>query len=392
MALLATVGHVQLLNCARGQATTISALQDFARKTENLICLLQEPWYDRHGNPPSLPGFDTFTPSPIKPRCATYVRRTPGLTATTVFTAQDSFLGTTITTSHDLKTLTLFNFYSPGRAEPLAAILPTFKPPNDCILMGDLNAHHPWWQGPLPSTVRISRASQAIADWLEDNNFHLQNKPSIPTHHPRNGGRPSTIDLCLSRGSTTQSILSLAVNHDTTSDHSAVTVTLSLPTATAPAVPRRCWRKADWRLFDSRVQSAGMDLSQLQGTDDTIRAITNITRLIHQAIDDAVPLKIPRKVAAPWWNHSLTLAKQSVKRADRRARLQPSAANLEDSHNKRSKWSKMVRNARTAYRIYQLETVSTQTVWKTLKHHNTHHKPIPPLDGRSDFQGKCDIL
>src|SRR3978361_1298739 len=127
MALLASVGHVQLLNCARGQATTISALQDFARKTENIICLLQEPWCDRHGNPPSLPGFDIFTPSPIKPRCVTYVRRTPGLTVTTVFTAQDSFLGTTITTAHNQKTFTLFNFYSPGRAEQLPAILPTYR-------------------------------------------------------------------------------------------------------------------------------------------------------------------------------------------------------------------------------------------------------------------------
>ena len=74
-----------------------------------------------------------------------------------------------------------------------------------------------------------------------------------------------------------------------------------------------------------------MDLSQLQGMDDTLRAITNITRLINQAVDKAVPLRVPRKVAAPWWNHSLTLAKQSVKRADWRARLQPTAANHDDS-------------------------------------------------------------
>src|SRR3978361_592565 len=124
MALLASVGHVQLLNCARGQATTISALQDFARKTENLICLLQEPWCDRHGNPPSLPGFNTFTPSPLKPRCVTYIRHTSSLTAATTFTAEDSFLGTTITMPNR-KTFTIFNFYSPGRPEPLAAILPT---------------------------------------------------------------------------------------------------------------------------------------------------------------------------------------------------------------------------------------------------------------------------
>jgi len=392
MALLASVGSVQLLNCARGQTTMISALQDFAQKPENLICLLQEPWCDRHGNPPSLPGFDTFTPSPTKPRCVTYVRHTPGLTATTVFTASDSFLGTMITTVHNQKSFTLYNFYSPGRPEPLAAILPTLKLPNDCLLMGDFNAHHPWWQGPLPPTARISCGSQTIANWLEDNNFHLQNEPAIPTHHPRNGGHPSTIDLCLTPGSTTQSILSLAVDHDTTSDHSAVTVILSLPTPIAPTVPRRCWRRADWGKFDSIIQSANMDLSQLQAMDDTLQAITNITQLLHQAVDEAVPLRVPRKAAAPWWNHSLTLAKKIVKRADRQARLQPTAENREDSQYKRSKWSTMVRNAKTAYRVHQLETVSTRTVWRTLKHQNTHHKPVPPLDGQSDFHGKCDVL
>jgi len=377
---------MQLLNCTRVQATTISALKNFARKPENLICLLQEPWCDRNGNPPSLPGFDIFTPSPVKPKCVTYVHHTPGLNTTTVFTAQDSFLGTAITSSYNQKTFTLFNFYSLGGAEPLAAILPTLKLPNDCLLMGDFNTHHPWWQEPLSSTARISRGSQTIANRLEDNNFHLQNEPSIPTHHPRNGGCPSTIDLCLSQGSTTQSVLSLAVDHDTTSDHSAaVTITLSLPIAPAPAVPRRCWHRADWGLFDSRVQSAGMELSQLQGMDDTLRAITNIICLINQAVNEAIPLMVARKVSAPWWNHSLRLAKQSVKRADQRARLQPTTANREDSQYKRSKWSIMVRNAKTAYRIHQLETTSTRTVWKTLKHHNTHHKPIPPLDGQPDF-------
>jgi hypothetical protein len=52
----------------------------------------------------------------------------------------------------------------------------------------------------------------------------------------------------------------------------------------------------------------------------------------------------------------------------------------------------MVRSAKTAYRIHQPETVSTQKVWKTVRHRNTHHKPIPPLDGRSDFREKCDLL
>jgi len=135
-----------------------------------------------------------------------------------------------------------------------------------------------------------------------------------------------------------------------------------------------------------------MDLSQLQGVDDTLRAITNITKLIHQAVDEAVPMKKSRQTEAPWWNHSLTLAKLSAKRADRRAWLQPSDTNQKDSQHKRHKWSVMVRNAKTAYRVQQLESSSTGTVWKTIEHHNTHHKPIPPLEGKTDFQGKCDVL
>ena len=92
-----TIGSVQPLNYARGQATTISALQEFARKPENVNCLLQEAWCDRHRNPPTMPNFDRFTPTPTRPRCATYICRVPGLSSTTTFTAQDSFLGTTIT-------------------------------------------------------------------------------------------------------------------------------------------------------------------------------------------------------------------------------------------------------------------------------------------------------
>ena len=54
-----------------------------------------------------------------------------------------------------------------------------------------------------------------------------------------------------------------------------------------------------------------MDLSQLQGVDDTLRAVTNITQLIHKAVDEVVPVRTTRRTVAPWWNHSLTLAKQA---------------------------------------------------------------------------------
>jgi hypothetical protein len=52
----------------------------------------------------------------------------------------------------------------------------------------------------------------------------------------------------------------------------------------------------------------------------------------------------------------------------------------------------MVRAAKTAYRIKQLQSTNTKTIWKTLRHHNTHHRPIPPLEGQTDFKAKCASL
>jgi len=52
----------------------------------------------------------------------------------------------------------------------------------------------------------------------------------------------------------------------------------------------------------------------------------------------------------------------------------------------------MVRNAKTNYRTKQLRDATTRTVWKTIQHHNTHHQPIPPLKGHTEFKAKCASL
>jgi len=341
-----------------------------------------------------MPNFVMFTPTRTRPRCATYIRCVPGLSATTTFMAQNSSLGTTITSLQQQHTtsFTLYNLYSPGRPDPVAAILPTFNLPPDCFLMGELNAHHRWWQGPLPTLAHTSPASHTIANWLTENNFHLHNKIATPTHHPRNRGQPSTIDLCLSRGKTTQLILTLAIDHDTTSDHSSLTATCSLPSNIAPWKAQHCWSKADWESFASHIQATRMDLSKLQRTKDAVHTVTNITHLIHEATNHAVPMKDPRKQEVLLWNQNLTLAKRAVKRTERRACREPNDTNLKDRQHKQHKWSTMVRNAKTAYRIQQLQAASSKTIWRTIYHHNTHHKPIPPLNGQTTFKGKYNVL
>jgi hypothetical protein len=135
-----------------------------------------------------------------------------------------------------------------------------------------------------------------------------------------------------------------------------------------------------------------MDLTNLSGKEETLRAISNITGLIHRANYIAVPFGKSGKQDTPWWNHSLTLAKRTVKQADRCVRQNPTDTNMNDAQHKRSQWSTMVRKAKTAYRIKQLLSTSTTTVWRTIRHHNTHQKSIPPVEGHTDFKGKCKSL
>jgi hypothetical protein len=40
----------------------------------------------------------------------------------------------------------------------------------------------------------------------------------------------------------------------------------------------------------------------------------------------------------------------------------------------------------------KLEGTSPTTVWNIIRKHNTHHRPIPPLNGRVNFDGKCSVL
>jgi hypothetical protein len=134
---------VQLLNYTKSHTTTVSALHSFASNPNSFIILLQEPTREHIKLPPTNPDFDLLTPISDKPLCATYIRCLPGVQSDITFTYSNSFLGTLISFPN-CPALTMYNFYSPGRPYAIADLLPNFCPTLPAIIMGDLNAHHPW--------------------------------------------------------------------------------------------------------------------------------------------------------------------------------------------------------------------------------------------------------
>jgi hypothetical protein len=55
-------------------------------------------------------------------------------------------------------------------------------------------------------------------------------------------------------------------------------------------------------------------------------------------------------------------------------------------------WSKAVRKAQSSYWDKRLSTTNQADIWKAIRRVAAHKKPIPPLLGCTDFEGKCNLL
>ena len=65
---LSTQLMVMALNCARGEAQTLAALDFVSRSNPPYhLLLLQEPWLNRDRLPPRAGGFHLFQPVPLNP-------------------------------------------------------------------------------------------------------------------------------------------------------------------------------------------------------------------------------------------------------------------------------------------------------------------------------------
>jgi hypothetical protein len=324
--------YIRLLNCTKKKLATESIIQQATADPQCLALLLQEPWNkaDR-GLPPNTPGFDLFSPTPLRPKYITYVRR--GTSATQRFTDGDSFLEMIITIGG--MSFSLLNVYSPGHPKHIAQLITTrFRtPPDSCILLGDLNAHHLWWSAErdLDSTARrkVSLKSNILAEWLKNRHFTLHNEPGALTYFPdrltQQNASPAVTDLALSRGGITDRITAWAMEEAHPSDQRTIKLYLSLDDleATEPEPEHfRSWRKADWSLFDNHLRNLELDNPlEAAGT------ITAILQAISAAIDAAVPLKIRHtKPRGPWWHPELERMSIRIQRAKRRIRSTPNAS------------------------------------------------------------------
>jgi hypothetical protein len=259
-----------MLNWAKYLYTTSLFITESAKNPQCVALCLQDPDLLPDGSPPSDPSFNRHYPS-RKPKCVTYIRKSPQIDTSINYNYDDAVIGCKIKIQGN-PSFTLYNVYSKGEHDRFfAQVTKNLSPTPSCIILGDFNCHHSWWYGDYNTathhqkTVRVSPNANQIVDWLEWRNFQLVNAPGTPTHYPSNGNRPSIIDLTFARGRIAENVSNRRVLDASTSDHSLITfdVTFANKIYARPNIPTEVnfWKRANWDVFKKHIRDCPMDFN-----------------------------------------------------------------------------------------------------------------------------------
>jgi ribonuclease HI len=291
--------------------------------------------------------------------------------------------------------------------------LDTFTPFGPIITVGDLNAHHSWWDPSVSSSVR---ASSLIA-WTERNEMSLLNTPGEGTFWRPQMERMSTLDLAFVSTHLLNRIHNWKIHEQTGSDHLPISFTLRLTQLSSPnPMIQERWKtsKADWAKFSSHLQnnptgespcltsSANMTQSLHLLSSSTPPPISELdeaasllTSMIQEAASASIPTASNTYKSKPWWNQSLKEQRKQVNRAWRRARQY---GLIQDYLDKRNKYFSSIKEAKRTHWNNFLETATTSSIFKAMDYtKQTKVERIPQVrlpDGSlaDSFKDKCHAL
>lgn len=150
----------------------------------------------------------------------------------------------------------------------------------------------------------------------------LHNKLGVFTHFPRNGTRPSLLDLTWSCFQNCRLFSSWHAPADTGhgSDHTSTYSILNIvrPTFT----PRRPFAKCTWSIFSDTIKAANPP-GPPSSADLDLELSSFVQKLPEKAIDASTPWSTLGKRSAPWWNTQRTVLRHHLYWAERQARRTP---------------------------------------------------------------------
>ena len=215
------------------------------------------------------------------------------------------------------------------------------------VVLGDFNAHHPWWGG---AGTRADTAGRQLADRLFHSNLCLLNDGSFTRIPDRVDHNPTAIDLTL------VSPLLFGDAHWEVgdvmgSDHLPIRLTLGgvLPQENQQGEDRYNYTKADWTVFRHQLLTAVYPAH----TNDVNQWYDGLRRVLLLAADNSIPKKATKlnykHKANPWWNSQCKKEQSDLRKAYRRYKRCQSEETYLDMKIKRTSFKRTVAEAKLSY-------------------------------------------
>lgn len=294
------------------------------------------------------------------------------------------------------------------------------------IIVGDVNAHHPFWE---PFVRSPNAEGLLLREWLEQENLFLHNDVEDRTFWRSNMESMSTLDLTISTPHFTNQIQDWQVLEEggSESDHEAIMFTiakandLDVPTTIDPT--RFDIKKADWTKFEQELKKGFEEAIYL--TSDNFKELANkpeatlhllhnpeplkalldsaaeeFNRIITKAAIAAIPLIPVSPKSKPWWTPELKVKKKAARDAFRALKKHLAEGGRdpevrEFAKQQRNIYLQTIKQAKTDHWNAFLEREDVQSIFKAMsytKDRRTERIPqIVDLDGnlQDTFEGKC---
>ncbi|RAL61482.1 hypothetical protein DID88_009411 [Monilinia fructigena] len=416
------------INLNRSSQATENVLQLAIELNIDLI-MIQEPWIIKNGIDYSnsrsiihsnftqtLPRFDPN----YRPRTLLYTSKT---LQATINLASDSPTDSDIqifNCQNGNKTFQIINIYNEAdqakeNGFTIERCLYNISITQETILLGDFNAHHPWWD---PFSKKSGNADQ-LAEWFEDQNLTLLNEPGISTFYRTNLLNPSVLDLTLASEGISPQIHNWQTLSDTGSDHAGIL--FELKGKEAPTTPndestaRYNTKLANWEKFESILKSESL-YSPILSTLDSItsteedslnllkdkdnyysildQAASELTKIIQKATERCIPKVISIKRAKPWWTPELKDLRKELGNAKQISESNPENPSFKEEYRiARNKYFQAIKTAKKNHWNEFLEKGDTQTIFKAMAYtKDFQDQRIPDIPTENSFEGKCSAF
>ncbi|KAL5614700.1 uncharacterized protein BROUX77_000537 [Berkeleyomyces rouxiae] len=348
-----------------------------SEKNKADVVLLQEPYTfkDRHGavRTKCHPNWDTFLPvadPETRPRAITFIRKEKGLHPIQLCPTRTGDC-VWLQLERSGREIQIVNVYR--HQETLAADLIRWLDPifGKCLIAGDFNLHHPYWEPGVP----ISNGASVFADWIDEVGLSLTSPPGVPTH-----ARGHTLDLCLSNIPDVES--EIASTLDTTSDHSTIWTRIPFGKPIPPE-PLPGYTLAAEKIPELRRTFRSLPLPHLPHPDSppTTTLLDEAVECLNRSIEAALAATMERRKRAsrrgtPWWNEDCKDAERAYKDA-----IQTTTFDIDNLIKAKKNLRNAVRRAKRSLNKERIADASTpDSLWKIARWRKPNNlSGSPPL-------------